>query len=100
LNLKNTMFKKEYKKMLDINRFIAAYEGGNIAPYGTEEIISALKDHSYRFNVEGGLLRDKLVLKVMETILIEIFEPTFCNSSHGFRANRGYHSCLRSIKYG
>lgn len=86
--------------MLDINRFIAAYEGGNTAPYGTEEIISALKDHSYRFNVEGGLLRDKLVLKVMETILIEIFEPTFCNSSHGFRANRGYHSCLRSIKYG
>jgi len=127
------MFKKEYKKMLDINRLMAAYElvskkkGANTPGVDSStldginmdwfrETILALKDHSYRFNAirrvhipkpDGGHRtlgipgpRDKVVLKAMETILTEIFEPTFCDSSHGFRPNRGCHSCLHSIKYG
>lgn len=125
------MFKKEYKKMLDINRLMAAYQlvstkkGANTPGVDSSngintdwfrKIISALKDHSYRFNAirrvkipkpDGGLRtlgipspKDKVVLKAMEIILTEIFEPTFCNSSHGFRPNKGCHSCLHSIKYG
>jgi len=116
------MFKKEYKKMLDINRLIKAYElvstkkgvGVHSSTLDTDlfrKTISALKDHSYRFNSirrvnitkpDGGLSshEDKVVLKAMEIILTEIFEPMFCNSSHGLRPNRGYHSCLHSIKYG
>ena len=119
--------------MLDINRLMAAYElisknkGANTPGVDSStldginmewfrETISALRDHSYRFNPirrvhipkpDGGHRplgipspRDKVVLKAMETILTEIFEPTFCNSSHGFRPNRGCHSCLHSIKYG
>jgi retron-type reverse transcriptase len=78
--------------------------------------ISSLKDHSYRFKAirkvyipkrTGGYralgipsVKDKVVLKVMEMVLRENFEDSFCNSSHGFRPNRSYHSCLHSIKYG
>lgn len=114
--------------MLDINRLMASYEliskKKGVDPLTLDginsewfrETISALRDHSYRFNPirrvhipkpDGGYRplgipspRDKVVLKSMETILTEIFEPTFCNSSHAFRPNKGCHSCLHSIKYG
>lgn len=127
------MLKKEYKKMLDIDRHMAAYEqvsnkkGANTPGVDSstldginkewfQQTISALKDHSFRFKPirrvqipkpNGGMRtlgipspRDKVVLKTMETILTETFEPIFSNSSHGFRPNKGCHSCLHSIKYG
>jgi group II intron reverse transcriptase/maturase len=42
--------------------------------------------------------RDKIVQEVMRMILEVIFEPTFCDNSHGFRPNRGCHTALRQVK--
>lgn len=42
--------------------------------------------------------RDKIVQEVMRMILDAIFEPTFLDSSHGFRPGKGCHSALRQIK--
>lgn len=44
-----------------------------------------------------GNPRDKLVLEVMRMVLEAIYEPTFKNTSHGFRPKRGCHSALREI---
>ena len=44
-----------------------------------------------------GNPRDKLVQEVMRMVLEAIYEPTFKESSHGFRPDRGCHSALRSI---
>lgn len=123
---KYTMSIKVYKKMLDMNRLMAAYDiiskkkGANTPGVDSTTLdgmdtINALRDHSYCFNPirrvsipkpNGGHrllgipgLRDKVVLKAMGMILTEIFEPIFCDSSHGLRPNRGCHSCLHSIKY-
>ena len=109
-----------------MNRLMAAYDiiskkkGANTPGVDSTTLdgmdtINALRDHSYCFNPirrvsipkpNGGHrllgipgLRDKVVLKAMGMILTEIFEPIFCDSSHGLRPNRGCHSCLHSIKY-
>jgi Reverse transcriptase (RNA-dependent DNA polymerase) len=42
--------------------------------------------------------KDKIVQEGMRLLLEIIFEPTFRNSSHGFRPNRGCDSALNSIK--
>ncbi len=42
--------------------------------------------------------RDKIVQEVMRMILEAIFEPTFLESSHGFRPGKGCHSALRQVK--
>ncbi|MCU6793323.1 group II intron reverse transcriptase/maturase [Paenibacillus sp. WQ 127069] len=41
---------------------------------------------------------DKLVQEVMRMLLEAIFEPTFLDSSHGFRLNRSCHTSLHRIK--
>lgn len=79
-----------------------------------EEIISKLKAGNFKFSpgrrveipkADGGSRpltiappRDKLVQEVMRMILEAIFEPTFSETSHGFRTGRGCHSALRDIK--
>jgi group II intron reverse transcriptase/maturase len=40
---------------------------------------------------------DKLLQEVIRLILESYFEPTFSNSSHGFRPGRGCHTALRQI---
>jgi len=40
---------------------------------------------------------DKLLQEVIRLILESYFEPTFSNSSHGFRPERGWHTALRQI---
>lgn len=42
--------------------------------------------------------KDKIVQEGMRYLLELIFEPTFRNSSHGFRPNRGYGTALNDIK--
>lgn len=77
-------------------------------------IISSLKEGSFQFapgrkvNIpkpNGGTRpltvappRDKIVQEVMRMILEAIFEPTFLESSHGFRPMRSCHTALRTIK--
>lgn len=41
---------------------------------------------------------DKLVQEVVRLILEAIFEPTFLNSSHGFRPSRSCHTALMEVK--
>ena len=41
--------------------------------------------------------RDKIVQEAMRMILEAIYEPTFLDSSHGFRMNRSCHTALRDI---
>lgn len=36
--------------------------------------------------------RDKIVQEAMRIVLEAIFEPTFLESSHGFRPNKSYHT--------
>lgn len=43
--------------------------------------------------------RDKLVQQAMYSILNAIYEPSFLNSSHGSRPNRGNHTALKAIKF-
>lgn len=122
---------KIYRLMYDPMFYEVAYQKlrsnpGNMTPGITpttldgmsmeviEDIISKLKDNSFRFSpgrrvlipkASGGTRpltiappRDKLVQEVMRMILEAVFEPTFSNNSHGFRPNRSCHTALRRIK--
>ena len=40
---------------------------------------------------------DKLLQEVIRSILEAYYEPTFCESSHGFRPGRGCHTALRRV---
>jgi retron-type reverse transcriptase len=42
--------------------------------------------------------RDRIVQEAIRIILNAIYEPTFLESSHGFRPNRGCHTALEAIK--
>jgi len=42
---------------------------------------------------------DKLVQEVVRQILEAIYEPIFCESSHGFRPNKSCHTALDQIKH-
>jgi len=42
--------------------------------------------------------RDKIVQQAMRIVLEVILEPTFSDSSHGFRPGRGCHSALNEIR--
>ena len=42
--------------------------------------------------------RDKVVQQAISLILNSIYEPTFLDSSHGSRPNRGTHTALKSLK--
>ncbi len=78
------------------------------------DISSRLRDESFQFNpgrriqipkASGGTRpltiappRDKLVQEAMRMILEAVFEPTFSNSSHGFRPGRGCHTALQAVR--
>lgn len=42
--------------------------------------------------------RDKIVQQAMKMVLEEIFEPTFLDTSHGYRPSRGCHSALEQVR--
>lgn len=42
--------------------------------------------------------RDKIIQQSLKIILEIILDPKFCDSSHGFRPNRGCHTALREIR--
>lgn len=78
-------------------------------------IAQSLKDESFRFSpgrrvhipkLSGGTRpltiappRDKIVQEAIRMILEAIFEPTFFDSSHGFRPSRSCHTALSVIKH-
>lgn len=79
-----------------------------------DKVIVALKDQSWQFKpvrrkyipkANGKFRplgipspRDKVIQKGLEMILSAIYEPTFADSSHGFRIGRSCHSALRTIR--
>lgn len=80
-----------------------------------EQIIHRLKDETYRFSpVRREYIQkkdskkrrplglptwsDKLLQEVIRLILDAYFDPQFSDKSHGFRASRGCHSALESIR--
>lgn len=82
-----------------------------------ENIIGEMRDQSFQFTrarrifipkANGGKrplsvpsARDKIVQEVIRLILECIYDgttPTFLDCSHGFRANRGTHSCLKEVR--
>jgi group II intron reverse transcriptase/maturase len=42
--------------------------------------------------------QDRLVQEVLRHVLDAIYEPRFLDCSHGFRARRGQHSCIRYVR--
>lgn len=79
-----------------------------------DKIISKLRDHSYQPNPARRVYiakknsskkrplgipstDDKLIQEVVRMILEAIYEPTFCEYSHGFRPNRSCHTALSEI---
>lgn len=80
-----------------------------------EKLIASLKDHSYQpqsvkrvyIPKKNGKMRplgiassdDKLVQEIIRMILESIFEPSFSNCSHGFRAKRSCHTALLQIQH-
>jgi len=92
-------------------------DGLTLDGYGTERvnsIIESLKNHSYQPNSarrhyipkKNGKMRplgipsadDKLVQEIVRMLLESIYEPTFSNSSHGFRPKRSCHTALMQIQ--
>jgi nicotine oxidoreductase len=79
-----------------------------------ERIAESLKNESFRFQPQrriripkpnGGTRpltiaspRDKIVQEAARMILQAIFEPTFLDSSHGFRPGRSCHSAIKYIR--
>lgn len=79
-----------------------------------ENLIEKLRDYSYQpkparrtyIPKANGKMRplgipsfdDKLVQEVVRLIQESIYEPTFCNTSHGFRPKRSCHTALQHIK--
>lgn len=79
-----------------------------------QNIISRMKDESFYFKGARRVLipkadgktralsvappTDKIVQEVMRMILEAIFEPTFSDNSHGFRAGRSCHTALKQIR--
>ena len=79
-------------------------------------IIASLKDHSYQPNPARreyiakqnnpakkrplGIpsTDDKLVQETVRMILNAIYEPTFADSSHGFRPHKSCHTALKSVR--
>jgi len=78
------------------------------------EIVQKLKDESFQFSPgrrvqipkhSGGTRpltiappRDKIVQEAIRMVLEAIFEPTFLDSSHGFRPSRSCHTALKAIR--
>lgn len=92
-------------------------DGRTIDGMGMERIDSAIqrmKDNSYQptparrtyIPKANGKKRplgipsfvDKLVQEVARMLLESIYEPIFCNTSHGFRPNRSCHTALKHIQ--
>ncbi len=79
------------------------------------QLIESIKDHSYQptpvkrvyIPKKNGKKRplgiassdDKLVQEIVRMILESIYEPTFSNLSHGFRAKRSCHTALLQIQH-
>jgi len=79
------------------------------------QLIESMKDHSYQptpvkrvyIPKKNGKKRplgiassdDKLVQETIRMILESIYEPTFSNLSHGFRAKRSCHTALLQIQH-
>ena len=93
-------------------------DGLTLDGYGNQRVgklIASLKDHSYQptsvkrvyIPKKNGKKRplgiassdDKLVQEIIRMILESIFEPTFSNLSHGFRAKRSCHTALAQIQH-
>jgi len=81
-----------------------------------EKTIKELKTHKFQFSPIKKIsipissvntrilgipnLRDKIIQQCMNTLLSNIYENIFLDTSHGFRPNRTTHTALKSIKYG
>jgi retron-type reverse transcriptase len=78
-----------------------------------EDIVLKMKDNSFKFSPGRRVMipkpsggerpltvappRDKIVQEVMRMILEVIYEPSFSDNSHGFRAFKSCHTAMKQI---
>jgi len=119
-NLYNTDFYLQAYQNIYANKgaMTPGIDGMTLDSFGGQralKLIASLRDHSYQptsvkrvyIPKKNGKMRplgiassdDKLVQEIIRMILESIFEPTFSNQSHGFRAGRSCHTALQQIQH-
>lgn len=63
-------------------------------------VLISKKDKSKKRPLTISSPRDKVVQQAIYMVLNAIYEPSFLDSSHGSRPNRGNHTALKAIKFG
>ncbi len=109
------IFTRLYRLLYNKNLYYSAYSKLNKKEKNIpeevkktiEQLIQSLRDESYKpkkisINQNslinpGFNLKDQLIEEVLKLILDAIYEPTFNNSSHGYRSNKSCHTALREI---
>lgn len=66
--------------------------------WGLTRRVDILKAKGGTRPLEIPFFEDRIVEKVIKTVLEPLYEPIFCDNSHGFRPGRSQHTCLRQIR--
>lgn len=80
-----------------VKRIISKLESDNYTPKPTRRVEIPKKNGKTR-PLSVPSFSDKLVQEAIRMVLEAIYEPLFCDCSHGFRPKRGCHTVIESIK--
>jgi RNA-directed DNA polymerase len=94
--------KETYGKELDLNisKLIARMKAMAYRPGPVREVLIPKEGKSGATRPLGiSGFEDKIVQKMMQQILENIYEPVFLNCSYGFRPGRGCHDAIKDLQH-